>query len=107
MARKTENTGFVCAHCGHDVAPLTNGSYRNHCPRCLYSLHVDHVPGDRANGCGGLMRPVGVKLTRAKGCQVVHRCLSCGVVRVNRVAFLTKDPDSAGALGGLAAWQGR
>ena len=41
MSRKSENTGFICAYCGADAKPLTNGSYRNHCPLCLHSLHVD------------------------------------------------------------------
>ncbi|WDF05905.1 RNHCP domain-containing protein [Shouchella hunanensis] len=34
-----------------------NGSYRNHCPFCLYSKHQDIIPGDRASTCGGLMEP--------------------------------------------------
>ena len=32
MTRKEENTGFVCEHCGREVLPLKDGSYRNHCP---------------------------------------------------------------------------
>lgn len=56
--RKDENTTFVCKNCSTPVAPLTNGSYRNHCPQCLYSLHVDIRPGDRQNTCHGLMRPI-------------------------------------------------
>lgn len=35
-------------------------SHRNHCPNCLYSLHVDITPGDRAADCGGIMEPVAV-----------------------------------------------
>lgn len=34
------DAGFVCVHCGHQVPPLYTTS-RDHCPRCLYSLHVD------------------------------------------------------------------
>jgi hypothetical protein len=54
MSRSTENTGFRCEHCQQMVQPVTNGSYRNHCPFCLHSKHVDIMPGDRRNpGCQG------------------------------------------------------
>ena len=97
MSRKTENTGFTCAHCGADVPPLTNGSYRNHCPGCLYSLHVDDVPGDRASGCFGLMKPVGFHNHSKKGWQIVHQCQKCEMRKVNRAA-----PDDMGTLIGMA-----
>ena len=93
MSRKTENTGFVCDHCGADVKPLTNGSYRNHCPCCLHSLHVDSMPGDRNSDCKGLMKPVGVQYHSKKGWQIVHRCQKCGIEKVNRTA-----PDDMDAL---------
>ena len=86
MSRKTENTGFICMQCGTDVPKLTNGNYRNHCPCCLYSLHVDSTPGDRANDCHGLMKPVGLRYHKKKGYQIVHRCLRCGAEKVNRTA---------------------
>ena len=86
MSRKTENTGFICAHCGTEIIPLANGSYRNHCPRCLYSLHIDNLPGDRANVCLGLMAPVGIRSNSKKGYQLIHRCNKCGTQKVNRVA---------------------
>lgn len=93
MARREENTGFACARCGAGVVPLTNGSYRNHCPRCLWSLHVDDVlPGDRASACRGLMEPIGIARNR-KGRQVVHRCIRCGKVQPNRIAVDTDQPD--------------
>ncbi|WP_265181671.1 RNHCP domain-containing protein [Geomicrobium sp. JCM 19055] len=43
------------------VEPLENGSYRNHCPSCLYSKHVDVIPGDRASTCHSLMEPIDLK----------------------------------------------
>ena len=64
MGRREENAGFRCAHCHAHVQPLTNGSYRNHCPFCLWSRHVDRVPGDRKQHCGGMMEPVGVRSSR-------------------------------------------
>lgn len=70
---------FTCEHCGEDVAPLETGSYRNHCPRCLYSKHVDDKgPGDRASLCKGLMKPVGLDHRSNKGWMIVHLCTKCG-----------------------------
>ncbi len=86
MSRKTENTGFICAYCGADVKPLTNGSYRNHCPICLYSIHVDNLPGDRASNCLGLMKPIGIRFNSKKGWQIIHHCKKCGTEKVNRIA---------------------
>ena len=86
MSRKTENTGFICTNCGSEIPPLTNGSYRNHCNNCLYSLHVDNVPGDRASNCLGLLYPVGIKYNGKKGYQIIHRCKKCGAEKTNRTA---------------------
>lgn len=79
---------FRCRHCRTMVGPtLSGGRYRNHCPLCLHSLHVDgKTPGDRASDCHSLMAPVGM-YARPSGEQViVHRCLGCGFERFNRVA---------------------
>ena len=79
MSRKSENTGFICENCGKSVKALKNGSYRNHCPYCLYSKHVDNLPGDRASECGGMMEPIGILYKpNKKGYQIKHRCLRCG-----------------------------
>lgn len=92
MSRITENQTFCCEHCQQHVLPVTNGSYRNHCPFCLRSKHVDLVPGDRHNPCRGLMDPIGLR-TGKKGYQIVFRCRRCGVCNVNRVADQTVQPD--------------
>ncbi len=102
MGRREENTGFVCANCGEDVAPLTNGSYRNHCPMCLYSKHVDRRLGDRLSRCGGLMRPVALRRSK-KGMQILHECTWCGLQRPNLVAERTVQPDNIDALIALSA----
>ena len=73
--------------------PVTNGSYRNHCPFCLYSMHVDLMPGDRRSECGGMMEPVGLERKSGKGFQVVHKCLRCGQLSVNRCAVDTVQSD--------------
>jgi hypothetical protein len=98
LARSDENTGFSCEWCGADVPPLTNGSYRNHCWRCLRSKHVDGVsPGDRSSRCSGLMHPTGIVRSR-KGWQLVHRCEVCGIVRRNRIAESTSCQDDFDAI---------
>jgi hypothetical protein len=81
------NTGFTCDNCGREVPPLSVGGCRNHCPFCLYSRHVDILPGDRANECGGLLEPVGVVTDARKGYVIVHRCQRCGEVRRNRATL--------------------
>ena len=93
MSGRDENTGFKCEHCGAEVLPLTSVSYRNHCPHCLYSKHLDVEPGDRASWCEGLMEALGLRHRGDKGFQVVHRCLKCGTLRLNRVAENTVQPD--------------
>jgi len=102
VGQKRENTGFVCTCCGYRVEPVDTGSYRNHCPRCLYSRHVDVRPGDRANVCGGLMEPIGIRHAGKKGWQLLHRCEICGAISANRVAGGTRQPDDVAALAKLS-----
>ena len=80
------NEGFTCDNCGRKVTALPKGSYRNHCPYCLYSKHVDVViPGDRESDCRGLMEPRGIVLS-GKGYVLIHHCLECGKVANNKTA---------------------
>lgn len=72
---------FTCEHCGAEVR---GNGYTNHCPRCLWSKHVDINPGDRAEDCGGLMEPVDLELKDGRYV-LVHRCQKCGFVRRNKV----------------------
>ena len=94
MTRAIQNVGFICMQCGKEVLPLTNGSYRNHCPRCLYSKHVDERPGDRRNLCHGLMKPIGLRFNSKKGYQLIHKCTRCGEIKVNKAAQNTAQPDN-------------
>ncbi len=95
-ARFTKNdSGFVCANCGFEVMPLGTTS-RNHCPRCLCSLHVDVNPGDRACECGGILVPIFAEPNAKKGYVITHKCRKCGFVSKNRAAlknFKSKLPD--------------
>lgn len=98
------NEGFLCVHCGAEVRPLGNGSVRNHCPVCLWSLHVDENPGDRASDCGGPLEPVGVDHHPKKGWVIVHRCHACGAERRNKAALDDPEqPDDYDVLVALSA----
>ncbi len=78
---------FRCQHCRQEVSLAAPGTeHRNHCPLCLWSVHRDERPGDRASACGGGMEPVAVAVRPGGEWALVHRCASCGVVRMNRVA---------------------
>lgn len=78
---------FTCAHCGAMVIPEGAGTkHRNHCPRCLWSLHLDHRPGDRTSCCDGQMEPVAVWIRDGGEWAIIHRCRECGVLGSNRIA---------------------
>ena len=81
--------------------PLTNGSYRNHCPLCLWFMHVDVTPGDRASPCHGLMRPLRMDHRAGKGLVIIHGCVRCGFSRANRIASDTAQPDDIGSITNL------
>ena len=85
--RFTKNdASFICGHCGKEVLPMGSSS-RNHCPFCLWSLHVDNLPGDRANPCRGELEPIRVEPDPKKGFVIVHRCEKCGEIRRNKAAL--------------------
>jgi hypothetical protein len=94
-------SGFSLRQLRAVVQPVINGSYRNHCPLCLWSKHVDVRPGDRASGCGGMMLPVQLDHRSGKGLVIVHRCTRCAAERVNRLACDTAQPDDIAAIGDL------
>lgn len=89
MARKDFkkfNTGFICISCKHENPPAPQ-SERNHCRKCLRTMHVDgETPGDRESVCGGVMTPVGLEYKGNKGYVILHRCESCGKTHKNRAA---------------------
>jgi len=73
---------FVCKKCGHSVS---GNGYTNHCPKCLWSRHVDINPGDRRAECGGMMRPVSVFKKSGKYF-LVHECEICRFKKRNGVS---------------------
>ena len=83
---KDEN--FICENCGHNVEKL-NYTARDHCPICLYSKHVDILPGDRMNTCKGLLKPIGIEKFKDTY-KIIYKCEKCGVIKKNVQA---KDDD--------------
>ncbi len=78
------NNSFTCENCGLKVPPASKTS-RNHCPFCLYSKHVDIVPGDRLEVCQGLMKPIDYDYKQGE-IIIVHRCVKCGKTGNNKSA---------------------
>lgn len=73
---------FVCEYCGKHVDKLIYSS-RDHCPYCLYAKHVDIFPGDRAESCHGLLKPIGIENNSKKGFVIIYKCEKCGAIRKN------------------------
>lgn len=72
----------MCENCGLAVQ---GDGFTNHCPRCLWSKHVDVNPGDRDSSCQGLMEPVGIELEHGEY-RILHRCTRCGALKRNKTA---------------------
>lgn len=86
-AAATTHDSFTCRHCGWAVPSQAAGTqHRNHCPRCLWSLHLDDRPGDRASGCRGGMEPIAIQVRAGGEWGVLQRCTECGVIKANRIA---------------------
>ena len=81
------NNCFSCKACGAEV-PYDGGATenRNHCPKCLCSLHLDNIPGDRAADCGSVMDAVAVWVRKDGEWALIHRCRRCGAFSSNRIA---------------------
>lgn len=86
MKNFTKNdNGFRCVNCGCVVPPLEVSS-RDHCTQCLYGLHVDINPGDRAETCRGILVPIAIT-PDARGQFVIHFvCKKCGAKINNKSA---------------------
>lgn len=84
MFVKNDNE-FNCINCGKRIEKLKYTS-RDHCNSCLYSLHVDVFPGDRANECKGILVPINVIQTSKKGQVIIYRCNKCNAEVRNIVA---------------------
>lgn len=76
---------FICENCGKMVQKL-NYTARDHCPYCLYSKHVDILPGDRNNSCHGLLQPIGIEKFK-NSYKIIYRCLGCKKIHKNIMAI--------------------
>jgi rubrerythrin len=65
---------FFCEHCGTFVK---GRGFTDHCPKCLWSKHVDINPGDRKSECQGMMEPIGVEV-KGDEYTIYYRCRKCG-----------------------------
>lgn len=78
---------FACLNCKAEIEAKP-GIERNHCPHCLYSLHVDlEIPGDRESACKRLMTPVTVSLGKRSSYIITHECSACGKIIPNKAAM--------------------
>jgi hypothetical protein len=101
----TQLNDFKCKHCHNYVTtdPAFSGvGNRNHCPYCLWSRHLDLFDaGDRLAACKSEMEPVGLSLKRSRKkygsglgeLMLIHRCVECSRVSINRMAA-DDDPDT-------------
>jgi DNA-directed RNA polymerase subunit RPC12/RpoP len=83
------NDPFTCENCGKEVLPTDSGTYRDHCPFCLYSKHVDVNPGDRANSCKGLLKPIDLDKGKKGTLVIIYKCLRCSAEVRNKMAQKT------------------
>jgi len=95
---------FTCMHCGKAVS-AHGRTARDHCPYCLSSRHVDVVPGDRANACGGRLEAVGVRGSGERTV-ILYRCVACGASHQNRAVLDGDPPDDWQVIVALAARAG-
>lgn len=73
---------FDCEKCG---AHVTGNGFTNHCPKCLWSKHVDVYPGDRGSVCGGLMKLIKIENVKNKYI-LTHECVTCGYTKRNEMS---------------------
>lgn len=83
FTKRDEN--FICNNCGNNVEKLGYTS-RDHCNKCLYSIHIDNLPGDRENDCKGKLVPIQAILDGKKGYVIVYKCDKCGKIVKNKAA---------------------
>jgi hypothetical protein len=91
--------GYFCENCDSWVNKdqFIGTHFRNHCPFCLYSKHLDaKESGDRNSSCHGLMEPVGLTFKhegldkynrpRQGELMLVHHCSVCHDFSINRLS---------------------
>lgn len=79
-----KDESFTCNNCGYQVEPLKYSS-RDHCPMCLYSIHIDINPGDRQNTCLGNLIPIGIEKFKDTY-KIIYKCSKCKEIHKNIMA---------------------
>lgn len=79
------NEAFICENCNKEVIKADKTA-RDHCPHCLYSKHVDINPGDRANKCQGLLKPISVEKFK-NTYKIIYKCEKCNIMHKNIMAL--------------------
>ena len=75
---------FECENCHKKVSKL-NYSARDHCNYCLFSKHLDVMPGDRLNNCHGLLKPIGIEKYK-NTYKIIYKCQKCQQLHKNIMA---------------------
>lgn len=75
---------FICDNCNKHILPL-GYTARDHCNYCLYSKHVDILPGDRMNPCKGLLKPIGIEKFK-NTYKIIYKCEKCKELHKNIMA---------------------
>lgn len=78
------NEKFICENCNNEV-DIAIKTARDHCPYCLYSKHLDINPGDRANDCLGLLKPIGIEKFK-NTYKIIYQCEKCKKEHKNIIA---------------------
>lgn len=76
---------------------MKGNGYTDHCPNCLWGLHVDVMPGDRASKCRGQLHPINV-VYENDNYLITYRCVKCKSIKT----FKASSEDSVDALTNLA-----
>jgi predicted RNA-binding Zn-ribbon protein involved in translation (DUF1610 family) len=79
------NDKFICLNCGQENFPAQK-TCRNHCTKCLNSLHVDNFPGDRLNNCQGKLVPISIDFKGGEMDKIIFSCAKCGEISRNKIA---------------------
>ena len=75
---------FICENC-HNLVKQRKYTARDHCPNCLYSKHLDILPGDRLNDCHGLLKPIGIEKFKDTY-KIIYKCEKCNMLHKNIMA---------------------
>ncbi len=77
-----KDESFLCHNCGLNVKSL-GYTARDHCPKCLYSRHVDINPGDRLETCQGMLIPIAIEKHKKAAYKIIYQCEKCERIRKN------------------------